>query len=491
MVRNSKLYPIVCLITGTFIITVGIYTLTVGEAVLQAVCYLGGAVVGIHGVKLAFSALLKRRILSKDAVGSILVNSGFNVLVGIFVMLLPLFNMVPVYFVFTLYVFVNAMIKILDYIIDRRDNVSGRLKELLLFVFFFVFGVLMVFVPGMGRRGFLIVVGIYCILYGGFLISDFIFQLLPEEIRSRISHKLSLPMPVILSAMRPFLNMKNRQRSNILNPEKEAKRLGTYYPEGKKTDIPPDMEVMVHVSNSGLGSFGHCDLCFEGEVFSYGSYDLDTVSMFGGVGDGILVVGKKESYIRFYVTATEREIYSYGFHLTKEQKKAVKQELNELKDMVYQWKPPLGQRFEEDPSVKGEAVFDWGSKMWNCTGSDFYKFKSGKMKTYFAVTSNCVMMVDNIVRKACSETTTPRSVLTPGGYYDYLEHQLAMVGSPVFCRTIYNDKNTVNWKYHPRIPYSDPKYEKRMTETEANQMAAEQKRLEKEAAMEKEKKSAQ
>lgn len=486
MIRNSRLYPILCLITGALIIAAGIYTLASGETVLQVVCYLGGAVVTLHGAKLALSALLKRKNLSKDAMGSILVNGGFNAVVGIFVMLLPFFNMIPVYFVFTLYTFVNAAIKILDYIIDRRDGVAGRLKELVLFVFFLVFGVLMVFVPGMGRRGFLTVAGIYCVLYGAFLISDFIFQCMPQGVRSRINHKLTLPMPVILSTMMPFFNMTNRRRSNILNPEKEAVQLETFYPEGKKTDALPDMEVMVHVSNSGLGSFGHCDLCFEGEVFSYGSYDLDTVSMFGCVGEGILVVGKKEPYVRFYVTATDREIYSYGFHLTEEQKKAVKEELDQLKAMVYPWDPPLGQKVKEEPDIKGEAVFDWGSKMWNCTGSNFYKFESGKMKTYFAVTSNCVMMVDNIVRKACSDTTTPRSVLTPGGYYDYLEHQLAMVGSPVFCRTIYNDKNTTNWKYHPKIPYSDPKYERRMTETEANQMAAEQKRLEKEQAAKKE-----
>lgn len=140
--------------------------------------------------------------------------------------------------------------------------------------------------------------------------------------------------------------------------------------------------------------------------------------------------------------------------------------------MSYPWETPLQQVYKNDPSAKGEAVFDWGSKMWNCTGSDFYKFKSGKMKTYFVVTSNCVMMADKIVRKACTDIPLQKGVLTPGSYYDYLEHLLAMVGSPVFCRTVYDRESTAGWSYTPRIAYSSPELES-MTETEANRRAAE------------------
>ncbi len=285
---------------------------------------------------------------------------------------------------------------------------------------------------------------------------------------------MTLPMPALLSTLMPFINLKTRRRKNILDPENAKKELLTFYPSGKESEEPPDMEVMIHVSEKGLGTLGHCDICFEGEVLSYGSYDLDTVSLFGGVGDGILIVAKKEPYVRFYVTATPREIYSYGFRLNDNQKQAVKEEIAKIKEMVFPWDPPLSNVVKDNPDAKGESVFDWGSKMWNCTGSNFYKFNSGKMKTYFAVTSNCVMMVDGIVRKACSDTTAPRTVLTPGVYYDYLEHLLAMIGSPVFCRNIYNAESTEGWHYTPRIPYSSPELEK-MTETEANHRAKKQK----------------
>lgn len=472
MINNSKIYPLFCLIVGTVILSAGIYILTVGELVMEIACFMGGSVAVLHGVVSGISVLARYKQLAKDSAKTLAVNALLNICLGGMIMLLPQISLTPIYAFFTLYILVNAAIKLVDYFIDRKDNVSGRLKELVFFVFFLVFGVLMVFVPEMGRRGFLAVSGIYCIIYGVFLLWDFVFQCLPSSFRRRFGKKLSLPMPVIVSTMRPFAKFKSRQRRSMLDPEGARTELKPFFPEGKETDDPPDMEVMIHISEHGMGIMGHCDICFEDRIYSYGSYDLSSTALFGGIGDGIFVVGRREPYIRFYVTATPREIYGYGFRLDEEQKRAVRDEIAKLIDMAYPWETPLQQVYKNDPSAKGEAVFDWGSKMWNCTGSDFYKFRSGKMKTYFVVTSNCVMMADEIVRRACKDITPQRNVLTPGAYYDYLEHLLAMVGSPVFCRTVYNKETTAGWSYAPRIPYSSPELET-MTETEANRRAAE------------------
>ena len=474
---NEKFYPLICLIFGLAIIAAGIFTLAAGRVVLTVVCYIGGAVAIMQGLVRGVSAFTRKKTLSKNAFGSLIASSLFSLLMGVGILLIPLMKMIPVYIVFTAYILVNALIKLVDYDIDRRDGVPGRIKELVLFVFFLVFGVLMIFVPGMGETGFLMVAGTYCILYGVFLLSDFAFQCLPQSVRRRFNHKMSLPMPLLLSSLRPFVRLKSRERKNILSPaemqaEPDRAQPEPYFPNGKETDVPPDMEVMIHVSASGLGIMGHTDVCFDGEIISYGSYDLTSTTLFGGVGDGIFVVGRREPYIKFYVTATPREIYGYGFRLNEEQKQAVREEIALLKSMAYPWETPLQQVLKHEPDAAGESVQDWGSKMWNCTGADFFKFRSGKMKTYFVLTSNCVMMADRIVRKACTDITTPRNVYTPGGYYDYLEHLLAMSNSPVFCRTEYNRETTAGWSYEPRAAYSDPSLEV-MSETEANRRAAE------------------
>lgn len=474
--KNTKLYHLVCLVVGLTIIEAGILILSEGESMVSLLCYIGGGVVVLHAAFLGFSVFAKRKSLSVDSKHSLLVSTFANLIAGAAVMLLPAFRLAPLYLVFTVYILINAAIKIVDYFIDRQNNVSGRLKQLALFFFFMIFGVLMVFVPEMDKKGFRIVSGIYCIIYGSFLLWDFVFQCLPDRIQQKFRTKLSLPMPLLITTLMPFLNQRSRHKQNALNPEREKSELKPFYPAGKETEAAPDLEVLVHAGEKGFGIMGHCDIAFEGQVYSYGSYDLDSTSLFGAIGDGIFIICPKKDYIRFYVTATPREIYGYGLHLTEKQKQAVREEIEEIKSHTYKWKTPLEELYEKDNTIKGEAVSDWGSKKWNCTNADFYKFKDGKMKTYFVVTSNCVALSDMIVKKACKDISIadPSGIRTPGEYYDYMEHLLSMKGSPVFCRTIYNKKTTEGWTYAPRIPYSSPELEA-MTETEANRMATKKK----------------
>ena len=472
MRSKIKFYPVICLITGLIFIGAGVFLLADGDFIITVISYGGGLLVTLHGITIGVSAISRKKELAPDAFSSLIASCLFNLCVGGVMLLLPMLQMVPVYIVFTVYIIINALIKLVDYVIDVRDNVQGRLYELMMFLFFAVFGVLMACVPGMGAAALYIVSGIYCIIYGAFLLWDGVLQLLPVRIRSKITRRLTLPMPVLVSSWRPIVKLKSRHRQTILDPDGVKAELKPYFPEGKETNAPPDMEVMIHVSETGFGIMGHCDLSFEGEVLSYGSYDLASTSLFGCVGDGIFVVAPRESYIRFYVTSTPREIYGYGFRLNEAQKQAVREEIKTLKSMAYPWETPLQQVLHSDPDAKGEVVMDWGSKMWNCTGADFFKFKSGKMKTYFVLTSNCVKMTDMIVRKACTDIIPPRNVFTPGSYYDYLEHLLAMNDSPVICRTVYDRVSTTGWKYTPRHPYSSPQLEMR-SETEANRLASE------------------
>ena len=78
MNRNSKLYPLVCLITGAIIIAAGIYTLSAGDVILHVASLIGGGVVTVQGAGLILSAILKRKNLSKAAMGNVLFGGFFN-----------------------------------------------------------------------------------------------------------------------------------------------------------------------------------------------------------------------------------------------------------------------------------------------------------------------------------------------------------------------------------------------------------------------------
>ena len=88
MNTNSKLYPLVCLITGLIIIAAGIYTLSAGDVVLHVASLIGGGVVTLHGAGRVLTAMLKKKSLSEDAWTNVLFGGIFNVLAGIFKMTL-------------------------------------------------------------------------------------------------------------------------------------------------------------------------------------------------------------------------------------------------------------------------------------------------------------------------------------------------------------------------------------------------------------------
>ena len=57
----------------------------------------------------------------------------------------------------------------------------------------------------------------------------------------------------------------------------------------KKEEEARELEILVHTSDSNLfGAIGHVDICYQGKVISYGSYDPFSERLFGTIGDGVL-----------------------------------------------------------------------------------------------------------------------------------------------------------------------------------------------------------
>ena len=141
MRSKIKFYPVICLITGLIFIGAGIFLLADGDFIITVISYGGGLLVALHGITIGVSAISRKKELAPDAFSSLIASCLFNLCVGGVMLLLPMLKMVPVYIVFTVYIIINALIKLVDYVIDVRDNVQGRLYELMMFLFFAVFGV--------------------------------------------------------------------------------------------------------------------------------------------------------------------------------------------------------------------------------------------------------------------------------------------------------------------------------------------------------------
>ncbi|HCE27054.1 MAG TPA: hypothetical protein DEQ78_07220, partial [Ruminococcaceae bacterium] len=105
--------------------------------------------------------------------------------------------------------------------------------------------------------------------------------------------------------------------------------------------------------------------------------------------------------------------------------------------------PPYQLASENSPAADIADFDDYCSSLWNGTHAHFYKFKSGRFKTYFVMSTNCVFLADYILSKAGTDIVKTAGIITPGDYYDYMQSEYALPGGIVITRDIYSKYNVL------------------------------------------------
>lgn len=431
-------YKIGLALYGAVAIALGIIILAQGEVLLHPAAVIGGIAIGAHGIHSLINFFSRGGKHDVSYRKTTLFAGIFNVVSGTLIIALPMLTTYLLYFAFTVYVLINAAVKLIDYLIYKKNNIHGRLYDLAAFVFFFTFGIVMAFVPGMNERGFLLVAGIYCIVYGGCVLYDFITQILPIRAKNVLKRRIRVSMPVFISTFMPLWFLRE---INELAMEEKPLPMPSVIDKNADLSRPPDMEVLIHVSNEGVGKMGHCDLYIDGEILSYGNYCLETQSMFGLLGEGVMFTSDRQTHLDFSVDFDKHTMFVYGLRLTDEQMKRVREAVAELKSVAYEWKPPYQVAKEQDPDANIEDFNDYGSKLWNGTHCTCYKFSEGRFKTYFVLSTNCVLLADHILGKAGSDIVKINGIITPGSYFDYLQREWLISDSMVISRNVY-DRNS-------------------------------------------------
>lgn len=142
----------------------------------------------------------------------------------------------------------------------------------------------------------------------------------------------------------------------------------------------------------------------------------------------------KDKYIKFCTGYAKKTLFSYGLKLNDEQKKNIEKNINGLKENLIEWKPPVV--FEKDEN-KTKEYNDYASILYKATGAKFYKFKSGKFKTYFGLNTNCVLLADTVIGNSGIDVLTLGGIITPGTYYEYLRNEFVKRNSIVVSQNIY------------------------------------------------------
>ena len=339
---------------------------------------------------------------------------------------------IPIYvlaLVIGVYQIFHASINLVTYLLYRKNKIRPRFRLLL-------DGLVLVFLGGTsllsstGNSVFqLFVLGAYFFLYGVSNIRDgFLFE---EEIgKNHLKRRIRISLPIVLAALIPARTLAKINKFMQENAdEREDIHLGMV-----KSGKTAELEIFVHTAETSLFSaIGHVDICYQGRVISYGNYDPSSETLFGMVGDGVLYFCDRDKYIDLCKRESQKTLFGYGIDLTPEMEKAVQKKLAELKQLTIPWEPSADKIMTGD----GKEDYTYAYKIRHETDGELYKFIKSKFKSYFVLSTNCVLLADTIVGQAGTDILSPKGFIAPGTYQAYLNREFEKPNSIVVSKHVY------------------------------------------------------
>ena len=323
----------------------------------------------------------------------------------------------------------HASINLVTYVLYRKNKIRPRFR-------FLLDGLVLVFLGGTsllsstGNSVFqLFVLGAYFFLYGVSNIRDgFLFE---EEIgKNHLKRRVRMSLPIALAALIPASTLAKINKFMLENADEEEDIYLGMVKSGKTAEL----EIFVHTAETSLFSaIGHVDLCYQGRVISYGNYDPSSETLFGMVGDGVLYFCDRDKYIDLCKRESQKTLFGYGIDLTPEMEEAVQEKLAELKQLTIPWEPSADKIMTGD----GKEDYIYAYKIRHETDGELYKFIKSKFKSYFVLSTNCVLLADTIVGQAGTDILSPKGFIAPGTYQAYLNREFEKPNSIVVSKHVY------------------------------------------------------
>ena len=348
-----------------------------------------------------------------------IIRSIFLIIAGYF-FLMDKFRLLAIFpILLGLYLALIGSIKVSSFIIYKQEKYKGFYRLLISGILDLIFSLIIINNPVNSLSILTYVLGIYFIIISIHYMVDFFYEYHTRDNKGRV---FRWTMPTIISLFIPF-SISEKINKNL------NKEIQNYKKDDFNNEV--DLEVLVAVKDSNIGKFGHTDLVFDGKVYSYGSYDEESKKFFDLVGDGVLfTVDDRDKYLNFCTEHSNKTFFAFGISLTEKQKERVKKELDKIMGSTYRWKGPA----EIDTK---EHYEDYGSALYYATKAKFYKFnQDSDYKLYYAMWTNCVKIVDQILGVTGSELLRLNGVITPGTYYYFLDEKFKKNNSNVIRKQI-------------------------------------------------------
>ena len=270
-------------------------------------------------------------------------------------------------------------------------------------------------------------VGFYSLFFGSTEIIKAINSYYMEKHHREPLNRVAIPLPIFFAAFIPNIIIK---RINNLF-EKDQSIIN------KKNSKEVDMEILIHLKDSGFESFGHCDISYQGTIFSYGCHNPHSRKLFGALGDGVLILADRDAFIQHAVENEKSTIIQYGLSLSPKQKKIVDKRVLELLSYSDPFYSDAELYYlthnEDDPEIK-----DYLSRVFRHTKAKSFRFTEGKFKTYFVFTTNCVQVADYFLSMKEINLVNVSGLITPGTYVEFLNREMDANNPLIVERNIYS-----------------------------------------------------
>ncbi|WP_416326971.1 hypothetical protein [[Eubacterium] hominis] len=333
------------------------------------------------------------------------------------------------------WILLHAIVKVIVLWIKQHDHLPIPIHSIVYLIGDLIMSFFLISSPFMHEELISFCMGCYFLIYGGNSLLDLVREIIPSGSAEKLDNKIRLSVPPFMSVIIPPHLMRT-----LLNKDKEDQLKEQF--EAIKEDIPIDMEVLIHLAPSGPAMLGHADMIYRGLVLSYGCYDPHERHLFGTMGDGVVIIAPKDTYIHNCLANENKILISFGIALNETQKDKLNKRLLEVFSTF--------EDFHSDEELKqmGEsfegACDDYLSRVTRTSPkSKFYKIKEGKLKTFFVVSSNCVFFLSNILKVIGLHLVDLSGIISPGAYYDFLNNQFKSNKGFVVSRKLYRKKDAV------------------------------------------------
>ena len=412
--RRTLLFGILAILFGVIIIANGV---DVTKFALDLLV--------IYFIFVGVSNLFFRFLVKKNRIS--LSSAFFHVLVGLVVGFLNRASNLPVNIVIIIlgcYQLCTAAVYGITYLLYRQNKLKGGFRYFFDTVLYGGIGLTTIFSPSTDGRLQFLIVGIYLILLGFSNVRDGAFFNTDLE-QKQLWRRIRINLPVIIAAFFPAEQL--NRFNHLLQGEKRGYQ--KVYSRIQNDQKSVDLEVLVHTSDQNLfGMIGHVDICYQGKVISYGSYDTFSERLFGTIGDGVLFKVDKDAYIDLCKEESKKTLFGYGLSLTDAQKRAVEKRLAEIDELLAVWNPSAELKNNDHT---------YAYKLKHGLGAQLYKFKTSQFKTYFILSTNCCLLADSIIGQAGTAILDMRGIIAPGTYQSYLQYEFESANDLVVAQNIY------------------------------------------------------